>query len=272
MTSLQVKAEAAYYDNNGELHIPAGEAEKKNTDNIVFNGENGDKIEESFNDEVSRDKNLSPNDDDNLGTTGDKQLFEVIKSRKGYRNGVYYCSEKNDGNPSKIWVCSLLNVLADTRDHTQNNWGRLLSWHDNDNYEHVWACPAELLQASDQIEFRKALANGGLIISTNPRARKLLCDYVLTYRTDKKARCVDRVGWSNGRYVLNSRVIGREDHKDFIVYQGLVSADFATNGTLEDWKKTVAALSVENSRITFAISCSFAGVLAEIAGETGGGF
>lgn len=272
MTSLQEQAEAAYYDNNGELHIPASEAEKKNTDNIIFNGDSGDRTEESINIEISRDHNLSPNDENNAGTTGDKQLFEVIKSRKGYRDGIYYCSEKNDGSPFKMWVCNPLYVLADTRDHAQNNWGRLLSWHDNDNHEHVWACPAELLQASDQIEFRKALANGGLIISTNPRARKLLCDYVLTYRTDKKARCVDRIGWSNGRYVLNSRVIGREDHKDSIVYQGPVSADFATNGTLEDWKKNVSALAVENSRITFAISCSFAGVLAEIAGETGGGF
>ena len=151
MISLQEQAEAAYYDNNGELHIPAGGVEKKNTDNIVFKGDSGDKTEESINDEVSRDQNLSPNDEKDVGITGDKQLFEVIKSRKGYRDGVYYCGEKNDGNSSKIWVCSSLNVLADTRDHAQNNWGRLLSWQDNDNHEHVWACPAELLQASDQI-------------------------------------------------------------------------------------------------------------------------
>lgn len=275
MTSLQEQAEAAYYDDDGKLHIPAREADKKNTDSIVFNGDNGDngdKTEESINDETSEYQNLSPSNKDNVGTIGNKPLFEVIKSRKGYRDGVYHCDEKNDGSPHKLWLCSPLYVLADTRDNTQNNWGRLLSWCDNDNHEHVWACPAELLQASDQSEFRRILANGGLIISPNQKARKFLCDYVLSYRTDKKARCVDRIGWINGRYVLNSLVIGKEDRKDSIVYQGMVSMDFATNGTLEDWKKNVAALASNNSRITFAISCSFAGVLTEIAGETGGGF
>lgn len=46
MTSLQEQAKAAYYDNNGKLHSPISEAEEKNTDYIVFNGDSGDKIEE----------------------------------------------------------------------------------------------------------------------------------------------------------------------------------------------------------------------------------
>ena len=197
--------------------------------------------------------------------------FELIEYKKGFRNGVYHIDTTDEGTPKKTWICDPLKVLAETRDNGQQNWGRLLSWRDNDGHDHQWACPAELLQATDQSEFRRILASGGLVISTNQKARKLLCDYVLTHKTDMKARCVDKIGWHGGKYVLTSRVIGAQD-KELLVYQGNESADFSTSGTLKDWQGNIAVLATGNSRITFAISCAFAGVLVELAGESGGGF
>lgn len=245
---------------------------KKDTTLTVFTGDNGDigdRAEEPSIHAGFGDQKLSPNEKNELGTDGDKSTFKVIEYQKGRRNGVYFIEESEDDD---TWICDPLRVLAETRDHNQSNWGRLLSWRDGDNHEHVWACPADLLQSADQSEFRKILASGGLIISTNSKARKLLCDYVLTHRPDKKARCVDRIGWNSGRYVLNSRVIGGEDGDDMIVYQGAASADFSAKGTLDEWKANIATMASGNSRMTFAISCSFAGVLVDLAGESGGGF
>lgn len=268
--SLQQLAEKAYLKRN-----PSLDSGDKNTDTLNFdgdNGDNGDKNKESSIHAGFDDLNLSPNEKNEVGTDGDKSPFKVIEYQKGRRNGVYFLGKTEDGKPSEVWICDPLEVLAETRDHNQSNWGRLLSWRDNDGHEHVWACPAELLQSTDQSEFRKILAGGGLIISTNTKARKLLCDYVLTYRPEKKARCVDRIGWNGDRYVLNFKVIGNKDNSDLVVYQGAASADFSESGTLEEWRRCIAALAMSNSRITFAIACSFAGVLTELAGETGGGF
>jgi len=247
----------------------------KNTDTPIFTGNTGNtgnKIEESniINELDSGD--LLPQAENTGVTRGNKPPFEVIEYKKGFRNGVYHIDTSDEGTPKKTWICDPLKVLAETRDNGQQNWGRLLYWRDNDGHDHQWACPAELLQATDQSEFRKILAGGGLVISTNQKARKLLCDYVLTHKTDMKARCVDKIGWHGGKYVLNNRVIGTTQDKEILVYQGNESTDFSTKGTLEDWQGNIAALAVGNSRITFAISCAFAGVLVELAGESGGGF
>lgn len=247
----------------------------KNAETPILRGDTGDtsdKIEESniINDLDNAD--LSPQAENTEVTRGDRPPFELIEYKKGFRNGVYHIDTTDEGTPKKTWICDPLKVLAVTRDSGQQNWGRLLSWKDNDGHEHQWACPAELLQATDQSEFRRVLASGGLVISTNQKVRRLLCDYVLTHRTSMKARCVDKIGWHGGKYVLSSRVIGTTQDKEILVYQGNESADFSTNGTLKDWQDSIGSLAVRNSRITFAISCAFAGVVVELAGEPGGGF
>lgn len=246
----------------------------KNTDTHIFTSDGSDtggKIEETNAINELGIEYLSPIAENKEVTRGDKPPFELIEYRKGFRNGVYHIDTTDEGAPKKTWICDPLKILAETRDSGQQNWGRFLSWRDGDEHVHQWACPAELLQATDQSEFRRVLAGGGLVISTNQKARKLVCDYVLTHKTDMKARCVDKIGWHGGKYVLSSRVIGTQD-KELLVYQGNESADFSTSGTLKDWQGNIAVLATGNSRITFAISCAFAGVLVELAGESGGGF
>jgi putative DNA primase/helicase len=172
-----------------------------------------------------------------------------------------------------VWLCGPLEVVAETRDIGQSNWGRLLGWADNDGHPHEWACPAELLGASDTAEFRRELMRNGLAVATNGKARTKLVDYVLTHKpsSNKPARCVTKTGWHGDRYILSAAAVGPEG-EELVVYQGPVVADYATRGTLEGWQKEVAGLAVGNSRMMFAISCAFAGSLVDMAGESGGGF
>ncbi|MTD33445.1 DUF927 domain-containing protein [Paludibacterium denitrificans] len=201
--------------------------------------------------------------------------FFLVEGIPGQRDGVYWVEKADDkkANDAVWWLCSPLHILGETRDAEQSNWGRLLEWRDNDGHPHRWACPVEMLAASDTAEFRRELARGGLTLSTNGKARQKLVDYVLNYRPDstERLRCVSRIGWHDLRYVLPTSVHGQQDGEG-VIYQGADSGDFACAGTLEDWQQHIAAMAAGNSRIVFAISVAFAGVLADMAGESGGGF
>lgn len=205
----------------------------------------------------------------------DGSPFFVVEGIPGQRDGVYWLPPAEDGKDSATpwWLSSPLHVLAETRDASQSNWGRLLEWRDNDRHPHRWACPVEMLAASDTAEFRRELVRGGLTISTSPKARQKLVDYVLSHRqaAATRLRCVSRIGWHDVRYVLPGEVHGEQDGEG-VIYQGADSGDFDHAGTLQQWQTHIAAAAAGNSRIVFAISVAFAGVLADMAGESGGGF
>ena len=201
--------------------------------------------------------------------------FFIVEGIPGQRDGVYWVEKSDDkkGQDAIWWLSSPLHILGETRDAEQSNWGRLLAWKDNDGHPHRWACPVEMLAASDTAEFRRELARGGLTIAINGKARQKLAEYVLNHHPEatERLRCVSRIGWHDLRYVLPASVHGQQDGEG-VIYQGADSGDFASAGTLEDWRQHIAAMAAGNSRIVFAISVAFAGVLADMAGESGGGF
>ena len=202
--------------------------------------------------------------------------FAVIEFLKGFKNGVYWQEPfAEDAEPkAPVRLCSPLTIVAETRDSAQSEWGRLLLWQDNDEHQHTWACPVELLVSSDSADLRRELARDGLpFITSNGKARQKLVDYLMTFKpqSPERVRCVTKTGWHEGRYVLTSKAFGKTAGEG-VIYQGVTSGDFSSAGTLADWKREVASRAVGNSRILFAISCAFAGVLAEMANESGGGF
>lgn len=201
--------------------------------------------------------------------------FFIVEGIPGQRDGVYWVEKSDDkkGQDAIWWLSSPLHILGETRDADQSNWGRLLAWKDNDGHPHRWACPVEMLAASDTAEFRRELVRGGLTITVNGKARQKLVEYVLNHHPEatERLRCVSRIGWHDLRYVLPTSVHGQQDGEG-VIYQGADSGDFASAGTLEDWRQHIAAMAAGNSRIVFAISVAFAGVLADMAGESGGGF
>lgn len=185
--------------------------------------------------------------------------------------GVFYINSGNDGDEPPRFICSRLNVLANTRDKNSNSWGRLLEWWDSDSVRHTWAAPVDLLQG-DGIDVRKELASQGLSISTNRRDRESLINYIQSVQIDKRARCAERIGWHGNLYITPTETVGSEG--ELVVFQSgcAVEPAFMTAGTAEDWRKSVSMLANGNSRLMFAIGVAFAGVLAEISGEDSGGF
>lgn len=131
--------------------------------------------------------------------------------------------------------------------------------------------PLALLQG-DASEVRRELARLGLSISPNRTARDLLASYLQITPVEKRARCVDKLGWQNNIFVTASETIG--DCSELVVYQNThaIEPALSISGTIEEWRNSIGRLAAGNSRLVFAISMAFAPTLAKIVNEESGGF
>jgi uncharacterized protein (DUF927 family) len=182
--------------------------------------------------------------------------------------GVYFVNQ--DGGED-VWICSPLHIEAQTRDSSSTAWGRLLEWKDPDGVSHSWAVPMELLQ-KDGSDLRGGLARLGLSIAPSKKSRDLLATYIQTWRVDKRALCVEKLGWYGDVYVTPSKSHGESD--DSVVFQNAHAIEPAleTIGTVEQWRDSVGRLAKGNSRLVFAISTAFAGALMDMSNVGSGGF
>lgn len=62
------------------------------------------------------------------------------------KDGIFYITKDSNNNEKRLFVCSPLDVIADTRDEKSSEWGRLLEWKDRDGKIHRWAMPLEILK------------------------------------------------------------------------------------------------------------------------------
>jgi uncharacterized protein (DUF927 family) len=216
-----------------------------------------------------------------LGDSGKPSKRKPKSIRKdgcAYGGGQFIVNEKGvlfvegeEGDEKETWLCSPVHVIAETRDNRGNAWGRLLRWNDLDRTPHQWAMPMELLGGDNSEVFRELLRQG-VRIAAGRKAKELLIAYLQVWKCDKRARCVERMGWHDGVYALPDKTLGQTD--EIIVFQNPhpTEAALLQAGTLEGWRDTVAKLAAGNSRLVFALSVAFAAALAELAGEASGGF
>lgn len=187
--------------------------------------------------------------------------YQLIEDDDNLAPGVYYFGHDRNGEPMPpLWICSPLKITAHTRNANNEAWGFLLEFKDRDGKLHIWAMPSEMTSGSGE-EYRKILLDGGLAIAPGTHARNHLTSYILTQKTDARTRCVESTGWHDRLYVLPDCTLGESEER--VIYQtthGLVNT-FKQTGTLEDWQENVSRLCRGNSRLIFAVSASFAGML-----------
>ncbi|MFM2057600.1 MAG: hypothetical protein RLY71_1985 [Pseudomonadota bacterium] len=197
----------------------------------------------------------------------------VLREQTGDQSaGVYFIGTDKDGNErAPLWLCAPLRVVAMTRGAKSGDWGRLLEWRDDDGIPHRWAMPMELL-SGDGLDVRRELVRQGLKVGHTKGARELLNAYLHVWPVSERARCVERLGWFGGVYVLPDEAIGAD--AEIVVFQSTHAMEPAMEsaGTVADWRETAAALARDNSRMMFAICCALAPPLAAITGEDSGGF
>ena len=133
--------------------------------------------------------------------------------------------------------------------------------------------PASLLAGRGD-EMRAELLGLGLQISPTKTARDRLSEYIQTWRTDLRYRCVDRLGWHDDTFVLPRQVFGPETFGDEVLFQHQHARDipkFEQAGTIEGWRAEVAAPALGNDRLILALATAFAGPLVRLIGEESGG-
>lgn len=192
-------------------------------------------------------------------------------------NGLYYVY-LNNKKPSEsstehaIFICSPIQVIARTRDVRSNAWGILIRWLDADSIMHQHSISMDSFHG-DTREYRKYLASQGLVITPNAKHRQYLDIYLQQHPIETRALCVDKLGWHNDRYVLQSRSLG-DNTDEMIVYQSenTNSSVLSQKGTLVQWRDEICKLISEQSRLVFSICCAFAGQLLEPLDLDGGGF
>lgn len=187
---------------------------------------------------------------------------------EGKRAGLYKLETKPDGEMNEVRIGPPLSVKGMTRDSEGNEWGLMLEWADPDGKKHTWPMPIELLfrQGAD---WYSALASGGWF--GNPVARKKLVDFLSAVRPARRIRCVPCTGWDNTAYILPDTVYGNTSGENVALQSAHHDELYRTAGTLDGWKE-IAALSIGNSRLSFALCAAFAGPLLRLVGLEGGGF
>ena len=195
--------------------------------------------------------------------TIDNVIF-VIKN-----NGLYY---RDDKNIDRLICSPVVEVVANTTDDNSNNWGKILKWQDPNGKIHKQAMP---FLHDDGANIRKSLANGGVSISSAVKARQNLNVYLQGKQVEKLARCVCQTGWNHNAYVTQDSVIGASDlgsNIDLIFQNESCPPEILSkNGTLEEWKATIATNAADNSRLVLAISAAFAAPLLRLLNVEGGG-
>ncbi|WP_175772819.1 DUF927 domain-containing protein [Paraburkholderia phenazinium] len=186
--------------------------------------------------------------------------------------GVWFHGFNSQGDPlPPHWVSTRIDVIAETRNEMNSEWGYLLEFTDRDGIQKRWSAPAALF-AGDGTELRRMLLDMGVKLGVTQIARTQIANYVQMAQPDERVRCVPRVGWHHGAFVLPDRVIG--SGREALIYQAdtPVQSQFRECGTLEAWKRDVAAYCVGNSRLVFCVATAFAGTLLYFSGLQSGGF
>ncbi|MEJ2125141.1 MAG: DUF927 domain-containing protein [Alphaproteobacteria bacterium] len=178
-----------------------------------------------------------------------------------------------DGDEVWAWLCSPIEVLAETRGEDEKGWGLLLRVKTPDNVWHTQAISRALFM-SEGGEWLALLFNLGLrLTASKPGKERLRALLAMTTR-HQRARTATRSGWYNPTtFILPDEAFGGYAG-EHIVYQPEhpIAHAYKLCGTLDGWRREVAARVVGNSRLVFALSAAFAGPFLQPLNIEGGGF
>jgi putative DNA primase/helicase len=183
-------------------------------------------------------------------------------------SGIYYQKPGSAKEPQ--FICTPLDIIGRVRDPDSNGWARLLRWLDPDLCEHTTPVSDAKLHGDVSVLCGE-LSDQGLKISTASNARRLFLELLNNTHPEKNFTVVKKTGW---------HTIGGKDV--FVLPDGTAGADNVilarsldhacrSQGSLADWKSTVAAAAIGNSRLILAISTALAPPLLGLCGFEPGG-
>lgn len=148
---------------------------------------------------------------------------------------------------------------------SDNGWCTVVDYIDNNQKIRRWLMPRSML-ASERGEMLRALLDRGYDLARGKQARDALYHYV-SEAPRARFTTTERTGWHGDSFVLPTRTVGSGA---FLLAAPPASATLPA-GSLELWRERVALPCRGNTRLTFAMSTSFASALLQLVGMESGG-
>lgn len=181
--------------------------------------------------------------------------------------------DDEDAAEAWSWLCSPMEVLAETRGEDNRNWGLLVRVQTPDGQWHQQAIARALFCTASE-DVIGLLANLGLRFVPSKAVKGRLKALLAMTRSDKRARTASRIGWLGpGMFVLPDEMFGKAPG-ECVVFQPErpLPHAYRLGGSYEGWRAEVAARALGNSRLEFAAAAAFAGPLLQPLEIEGGGF
>lgn len=201
-------------------------------------------------------------------------VYEHPRTIEGrtYKPGTWYHGLKQSGPDEKAipvdhWICTPLNVEAETVNTEDGTIGRLLSFsHRGKRIE--WVMPMEALAGKGD-EVMKVLLGRGLVIEHHQRRQ--IIPYLASHQSPVLViATTTKPGWhESGAFVLPSRVIGGDNVR--FQDSGKAANIFSCKGSTSGWQTEIAARCLGNPVLILSVCCALAGPLLAKVGVNGGG-
>ncbi|MEN8398892.1 DUF927 domain-containing protein [Acinetobacter towneri] len=188
-------------------------------------------------------------------------------------NGLYMIKEKRDEdgqlNQTRTFICHSAIILGEARSLNNDNWKRVIQFHDKDNTLHRLLIPYEHFMGEAK-EALTIIANHGLMPPRQAYKKNVFINYIQDYPIEKRFRCVDRAGWHGYCFTTPNKTYGNSEDEELLFHSDSKSP-YTVSGTFEEWQE-LSRLIEPHALAVLAFSCAFSGQLVLPLGAESGGF
>lgn len=187
--------------------------------------------------------------------------------------GLYLIKEKRneDGElkQTSTFICHSAIILGEARSLNNDNWKRVIQFHDKDNTLHRLLIPYEHFMGEAQ-EALKIIANHGLMPPRHTNKKNVFINYIQDYPIEQRFRCVERAGWHGQCFATPNKTYGSIED-DELLFHSDNKSPYTVSGSFEEWQK-LSQLIEPHALAVLAFSSAFSGQLVLPLGAESGGF
>lgn len=187
--------------------------------------------------------------------------------------GLYLIKEKRDEDgqlkQTRTFICHSAIILGEARSLNNDNWKRVIQFHDKDNTLHRLLIPYEHFMGEAQ-EALKIIANHGLMPPRQAYKKNVFINYIQDYPIEQRFRCVDRAGWHGYCFATPNKTYGNSEDEELLFHSDNKSS-YTVSGTFEEWQE-LSRLIEPHALAVLAFACTFSGQLVLPLGAESGGF
>jgi putative DNA primase/helicase len=187
--------------------------------------------------------------------------------------GLYLIKEKRDEDgelkQTRTFICHSAIILGEARSLNNDNWKRVIQFHDKDNTLHRLLIPYEHFMGEAQ-EALKIIANHGLMPPRQAYKKNVFINYIQDYPIEQRFRCVDRAGWHGHCFATPNKTYGHSEDEELLFHSDSKSP-YTVSGTFDEWQE-LSRLIEPHALAVLAFSCAFSGQLVLPLGAESGGF